>query len=111
LSQAAAQEYLNLLAESARAGLKYPEEARTQGWAGTTSIHFDLDPGGELRQSYVDVSSGYAGLDAATLIAVRKALEAIAVPETVKERGLKGTVSITFAKPQQRAEEQRAEEQ
>jgi TonB family protein len=110
-SQAAAQEYLNVLAEAARAGLKYPEEARAQGWSGTTSIHFDLDPGGELRQSYVDVSSGYAGLDAATLIAVRKALEAIAVPEAVKERGLKGTVSITFAKPQQRGEEERADEQ
>lgn len=110
-SQTAAQEYLNLLAEAARAGLKYPEEARVQGWSGTTSIHFDLDPGGELRQSYVDVSSGYAGLDAATLIAVRKALEAIAVPDPVKERGLKGTVSITFGKVKQRAEDERAQEQ
>ncbi len=110
-SQVAAQEYLDLLAEASRAGLKYPEEARAQGWSGTTSIHFDLDPGGEVRQSFVDVSSGYAGLDAATLVAVRKALEVIEVPEAVKERGLKGTVSITFTKPQPKGEEERVEEQ
>ena len=95
----AADEYLSRLAEASRASLKYPEEAREQGWGGTTSIRFDIDAGGGLRQSFVDVSSGYAGLDVAALLAVRKALEQLAIPEAVKEKGLKGTVSITFTAP------------
>lgn len=98
----AADEYLRRLAEASRASLKYPEEAREQGWGGTTSIRFDIDAGGGLRQSFVDVSSGYAGLDVAALLAVRKALEQLAIPEAVKEKGLKGTVSITFTAPRDR---------
>jgi len=92
-----AEEYLNRLAEASREGLKYPEEARTQAWSGTASIRFDLDPSGELLQSFVDVSSGYAGLDVSALLAVRRAIEEVPMPPAVKERGLKGTVSITFA--------------
>jgi TonB family protein len=91
-----AEDYLNRLAEASRASLKYPEEARGQSWSGTTSIRFDMDPGGELRQSFVDVSSGYAGLDVTALLAVRKAIDELPIPELVKEKGLKGTVSITF---------------
>lgn len=94
-----AQDYLNRLAEAARGDLKYPEEAKAQGWGGTTSIRFELDPGGELGDSYVDVSSGYATLDVAALLAVRKAVSALSAPEVVKSNGLKGTVSITFTPP------------
>ena len=95
----AADQYLDRLAEASRASLKYPDEAREQGWAGTASIRFDIETGGGLRQSFVDVSSGYAGLDVAALLAVRKALEQLEIPEAVKEKGLKGTVSITFTAP------------
>jgi TonB family protein len=91
-----AEDYLNRLAETSRTRLKYPEEARSQGWKGTTSIRFELDPGGELRQSFVDVSSGYAGLDVSVLLAVRKAIEELPIPDAVKEKGLKATVAITF---------------
>jgi TonB family protein len=91
-----AEDYLNRLADASRAGVKYPEEARSQGWSGTASIRFDVEPGGELRQSFVDVSSGYAGLDVSALLAVRKALEELPMPDAVKEKGLKGTVAITF---------------
>jgi TonB family protein len=95
----AADQYLGRLAEASRANLRYPDEAREQGWAGTTSIRFDIDAGGGLRQSFVDASSGYAGLDVAALLAVRKALEQLEIPKAVKEKGLKGTVSITFTAP------------
>jgi TonB family protein len=94
-----AQDYLNRLAEAARGDLKYPAEAKAQGWGGTTSIRFELDPGGELGDSYVDVSSGYATLDVAALLAVRKAVSASSPPDVVKTNGLKGTVSITFTPP------------
>lgn len=94
--QTAVDDYLNRLAEASRASVKYPEEARDQRWSGTASIHFDLEPGGELRQSYVDMSSGYAGLDVTALLAVRKAIGDVPMPASVKEKGLKGTVSITF---------------
>jgi TonB family protein len=92
----AVNDYLNRLADASRASVKYPEEARGQGWSGTASIHFYLEPGGELQQSYVDVSSGYAGLDVTALLAVRKAIGEVPMPTSVKEKGLKGTVSITF---------------
>jgi TonB family protein len=91
--------YLSRLSDTSRANLKYPEEAREQGWGGTATIRFDIDTGGEVRQSFVDASSGYAGLDVAALLAVRKALEQLSIPETVREKGLKGTVSITFTAP------------
>ena len=92
----AVDDYLNRLADASRASVKYPEEARGQGWSGTASIHFDLEPGGGLQQSYVDASSGYAGLDVTALLAVRKAIGEVPMPTSVKEKGLKGTVSITF---------------
>jgi TonB family protein len=99
-----AEDYLNRLAEASRTRLKYPEEARSQGWKGTTSIRFELDPGGELRQSFVDASSGYAGLDVSALLAVRKAIEELPIPDAVKEKGLKGTVAITFVPVGERRE-------
>jgi TonB family protein len=92
----AIDDYLNRLADASRASVKYPEEARTQRWSGTASIHFDLDPGGDLRQSYVEATSGYAGLDVTALLAVRKAIGDVPMPAQVKEKGLKGTVTITF---------------
>jgi TonB family protein len=87
---------------SSRASVKYPEEARTQRWSGTASIHFDVDPGGDLRQSYVETSSGYAGLDVTALLAVRKAIGDVPMPDQVREKGLKGTVSITFTMGEKR---------
>jgi TonB family protein len=99
-----AEDYLNRLAEASRTRLKVLEEARSQGWKGTTSIRFELDPGGELRESFVDTSSGYAGLDVSVLLAVRKAIEELPIPEAVKEKGLKGTVAITFVPAGERRE-------
>ncbi len=90
------EDYLLRLAEASRTGVKYPEEARSQGWSGTTTIRFDIEAGGELRESFVDVSSGYAALDVTALIAVRKAISELPMPEQTKKKGLKGTVSITF---------------
>jgi hypothetical protein len=49
-----------------------------------------------LRQSYVEATSGYAGLDVTALLAVRKAIGDVPMPAQVKEKGLKGTVTITF---------------
>jgi len=91
--------YLTRLSDTSRANLRYPEEAREQGWGGTATIRFDIDAGGELWQSFVETSSGYAGLDVAALLAVRKALEQLSIPDSVREKGLKGTVSITFTAP------------
>jgi len=99
-----AMDYLDRLAEASRTRLKVPEEARSQGWKGTTSIRFELDPGGELRESFVDSSSGYAGLDVSVLLAVRKAIEELPIPDAVKEKGLKGTVAITFVPAGERRE-------
>jgi TonB family protein len=98
----AIDDYLKRLADASRASIKYPEEARTQRWNGTASIHFDVDPGGDLRQSYVETSSGYAGLDVTALLAVRKAIGDVTMPDQVREKGLKGTVSITFTMGEKR---------
>ena len=55
-----------------------------------------------MRQSYVETSSGYAGLDVTALLAVRKAIGDVPMPDQVREKGLKGTVSITFTMGEKR---------
>jgi TonB family protein len=90
-------EYLRRLADASRGNVKYPPEARELGWGGTSTIHFEVAAGGEIGASFVDTSSGYAGLDVAALLAVRQALAELDLPDVVKAKGLKGSVSITFA--------------
>jgi TonB family protein len=93
--------YLDKLAEVSRRNLTYPEEARQQRWTGESSISFRFDSAGELRESYVNVSSGYAALDVTALLAVRKAISELPVPQLAKEKGLTGTVTIPFSLPEQ----------
>jgi TonB family protein len=79
----------------------YPEEARQAKWTGTSSIRFRLAPGGLLIESGVEKSSGYDTLDVAALLAVRSAIEELVLPPFVKERGMTGSVLITFQLPDQ----------
>lgn len=97
----AVRTYLDRIAEASRSNLTYPQEARQQGWTGVSRVSFRFDSEGELRESYVDVSSGYATLDVTALLAVRKAIKELPPPELVKEMGLRGTVDIPFSLPEE----------
>lgn len=77
----------------------YPEQARQAKWTGSSSIRFRLTPGGFLIESGVEKSSGYDTLDVAALLAVRSAIGELALPPSVKERGMIGSVLITFQLP------------
>ena len=77
----------------------YPEQARQAKWTGSSSIRFRLTPGGLLIESGVEKSSGYDTLDVAALLAVRAAIGELALPPSVKERGMIGSVLITFQLP------------
>jgi TonB family protein len=93
--------YLDRVAEVSRKNLTYPEEARQQGWTGESSISFRFDSAGELSESYVNVSSGYAALDVTALLAVRKAISELPVPQLAKEKDFTGSVVIPFSLPEQ----------
>jgi TonB family protein len=94
----AVKEYLEDIVRASMQHVVYPDSARTSHWTGTTSIWFRLNSGGgELGESFVDTSSGYATLDVAALLAVRKAITDLPAPPLVKDRGMMATVAVTFA--------------
>ena len=91
------KEYLEDVVRASTKHVVYPDSARTAHWTGTTSIWFRLNSGGELGESFVDTSSGYATLDVAALLAVRKAITDLPPPQLIKDRGMMATVAVTFA--------------
>src|SRR5690349_4634508 len=94
----AVKEYLEDIVRASMQHVVYPDSARSAHWTGTTSIWFRLNSGGgELGESFVDTSSGYATLDVAALLAVRKAITDLPAPQLVKDRGMMATVAVTFA--------------
>jgi len=93
----AVKEYLEDIVRASTKHVIYPDSARKSHWTGTTSIWFRLNAGGELSESFVDTSSGYATLDVAALLAVRKAITDLQAPQLIKDRGMMATVAVTFA--------------
>jgi TonB family protein len=93
----AVKEYLEDVVRASTRHVVYPDSARKAHWTGTTSIWFRLNSGGELGESFVDTSSGYATLDVAALLAVRKAISDLRAPPLVRDRGMMATVAVTFA--------------
>jgi TonB family protein len=93
----AVKEYLEDIVRASTKHVVYPDSARKSHWTGTTSIWFRLDSSGELSESFVDVTSGYATLDVAALLAVRKAISDKPPPQPIKDRGMMATVAVTFA--------------
>ncbi len=93
----AVKEYLEDVVRASTRHVVYPDSARKAHWTGTASIWFRLNSGGELGESFVDTSSGYATLDVAALLAVRKAISDLQAPPLVKDRGMMATVAVTFA--------------
>jgi TonB family protein len=93
----AVKEYLEDIVRASMKHVVYPDSARKSHWTGTTSIWFRLNSGGELGESFVDTSSGYATLDVAALLAVRKAITDLQAPQLIKDRGMMATVAVTFA--------------
>jgi len=93
----AVKEYLADIVRASTRHVVYPDSARTSHWTGTTSIWFRLKSGGELSESFVDSTSGYATLDVAALLAVRKAINDLPPPDLIRERGMMATVAVTFA--------------
>ena len=93
----AVKEYLEDIVRASTRHVVYPDSARKAHWTGTTSIWFRLNSGGELGESFVDTSSGYATLDVAALLAVRRAISDLQAPPLVKDRGMMATVAVTFA--------------
>jgi TonB family protein len=90
-------EYLAKVVSFSTRHVNYPDEARRARWAGTAFIWFRLNTGGEYRESFVDTTSGYATLDVEALLAVRKAIDQLPLPPVIQERGMMGTVAVTFA--------------
>ena len=93
----AVKEYLEDIVRASTRHVVYPDSARKAHWTGTASIWFRLNSGGELGESFVDTSSGYATLDVAALLAVRRAISDLQAPPLVKDRGMMATVAVTFA--------------
>jgi TonB family protein len=93
----AVKEYLEDIVRASTKHVLYPDSARKSHWTGTTSIWFRLNSSGELSESFVDVTSGYATLDVAALLAVRKAINDRPPPQPIKDRGMMATVAVTFA--------------
>jgi TonB family protein len=93
----AVKEYLEDIVRASTKHVVYPDSARKSHWTGTTSIWFRLNSGGELSESFVDTTSGYATLDVAALLAVRKAITDLPVPDSIRKRGMMATVAVTFA--------------
>lgn len=93
----AVKEYLEDIVRASTKHVVYPDSARKSHWTGTTSIWFRLDSGGDLSESFVDTTSGYATLDVAALLAVRKAINDRPPPQLIKDRGMMATVAVTFA--------------
>lgn len=91
--------YLEKIVEASINHAVYPKEVADAKLSGTSTIRFRLAAGGELRESFVETSSGYAALDVAALLAVRKAISEIAIPQPVQERGFKGLVVLRFQPP------------
>ena len=91
--------YLAQILEASMDRLVYPKEVLETGWSGTSTIRFWLEPGGQLRESFVETSSGYAALDVAALVAVRKAIKATVRPDLITERGFRGVVVIRHLEP------------
>ncbi len=96
----AVKDYLEVIVRASTHQVVYPEEARHARWTGTSSIVFRVKSGGEVSESYVDRSSGYAALDVTALLAVRKAIAETPPPAIVKERGMTATVAIAFVLPE-----------
>ncbi|MEO8631108.1 MAG: TonB family protein, partial [Betaproteobacteria bacterium] len=96
----AVKDYLELIVRASTHQVVYPEEARHARWTGTSSIVFRVKSGGEISESYVDKSSGYAALDVTALLAVRKAIAETPPPAIVKDRGMTATVAIAFVLPE-----------
>jgi TonB family protein len=91
--------YLAQILEASMDRLVYPKEVLETGWSGTSTIRFSLESGGQLRESFVETSSGYAALDVAALVAVRKAIKATVLPDRIRERGFRGVVVIRHLEP------------
>ena len=51
---------------------KYPEQAREQGWEGTTILKVLVDPAGRSEQVRVHRTSGFDVLDDAAMNALRR---------------------------------------
>ena len=98
--------YLSQIVEASMNRLVYAKEVREGGWSGTATIRFWLEPGGQLRESFVESSSGYASLDVAALVAVRKAIAEIAIPDFVREHGFRGVVAVRHIEPTAAAQSQ-----
>ena len=96
----AVKEYLETIVRASTKQVAYPDEAVRARWTGTSSILFKFKAGGDLSESYVDKSSGYATLDVTALLAVRKALADIPPPQVVKDKGMTATVAIAFVLPE-----------
>jgi TonB family protein len=93
----AVKEYLEDIVRASTRHVVYPDSARKAHWTGTTAIWFKLNMGGELGESFVDTTSGYATLDVAALLAVRKAIADLPTPQLIRDRGMMATVAVTFA--------------
>ena len=91
--------YLSQIVEASMNRLVYAKEVRQGGWSGTATIRFWLEPGGQLRESFVESSSGYAALDVAALVAVRKAIAETVIPDSVREHGFRGVVAVRHVEP------------
>jgi TonB family protein len=91
--------YLAQIVEASIDRVIYPKEVLEAGWSGTSTIRFSLESGGHLRESFVETTSGYASLDVAALLAVRKAINETVVPDSIKERGFRGVVVIRHLAP------------
>jgi len=98
--------YLAQIVEASMNRLVYAKEVREGGWSGTATIRFWLEPGGQLRESFVESSSGYAALDVAALVAVRKAIAETVMPDSVREHGFRGVVAVRHVEPATAAQSQ-----
>lgn len=73
---------------------RYPREARSRGWEGTTILRVEVHPSGEAGQIEIAQSSGYSLLDEAAREAVRSWRF---IPARVGDRPVAGAVEVPIA--------------
>lgn len=92
----AVRTYRLLLASKARAFKRYPAQAMSAGWSGTSQVRVNIARGGVAQAVDLEKSSGYEALDRAAIAMIEAGAVRAQVPERLRGRAFVVTLPVVF---------------
>jgi len=96
-NEEAVRAYRRELAAAARRFRNYPPQARARGWEGVAEFSVYKTARGEVPAAVLRSSSGYALLDRSAASMLARAVDAVPVPDSLRDLAFDVAMPIRFS--------------